>query len=139
MTELEKKYYMDEAKQLDIYKEYYETPEYSMDYIDFLKSLMVRHGVEADKVIESLPSPMIIKEDVKHLIDLSKRLHYHLSLCLPVSYVMTEYEILDKDIELFGERPYYYIKATEEKEYATYTTSDFIQKEYKGKRLIRKK
>lgn len=139
MTELEKKYYMEEAKQLDIYKEYYETPEYSMDYIDFLKSLMIRHGVEADKVIESLPSPMIIKEDVKHLIDLSKRLHYHLSLCLPVSYVMTEYEILDKDIELFGERPYYYIKATGEKEYATYTTSDFIRKEYKGKKLIRKK
>ena len=139
MTELDKDYYLEETKKLDVYQECYETPEYSCDYIDYLKRLMVKHDIEAEKVIECLPSPMIVKEDVKQLIDLSKRMHYYTSLCLPISYVMSKYLILDKDMEVFGERPYYYISATDEKEYATFKTSEFIQKEYEGKRLIRKK
>ena len=40
MAELDKDYYTKESKKLDIYQEYYETPEYSMDYIDFLKNTM---------------------------------------------------------------------------------------------------
>ena len=138
--ELQSKYEK-EASKLDKYIKLYSDDGLTDGYISYLKHLVIEKHMSVDKIIDSMPSQELIKKDREHLYHISKTSHCFMGCGYPASYLMTESYVKDADLSKYGQRPTYYISASDEKKEATFTTQEFIDSvnQEKVKRLTEKK
>lgn len=129
-----------EARKLDRYLPIYHVDGLVDDYIPFLKSLVIRKHISVDRILDSMPSPELVKKDREHLHRLSIVFHCYFG-CVPISYLITEDLAKGEDILKYGERPSYSVSFLEKPVETTFTTQEFIDstKKTKDKELVRKK
>ncbi len=133
----------EEARLLDYYDKKYHVEGLNelFQFIPYLKSLVVRDHIDVDKIIEILPSDIIIKQDIVQLLSLMRRAHCYFGFTVPVSYKIIESYVKGEDISKYGDRPSYIMKLNGETivEDATFTIGELIGSTQKVKEYVRKK
>ena len=133
----------EEAKKLNCYAKKYHVEGLNelFQFIPYLKSLVVREHIDVDRIIASLPSEELIKQDIAQLLSLMRRAHCYFGFTVPVSYRIIESYIKGEDLSKYGERPIYIMKLNGETimEASTFSTEELIGSIQKPKEYIRKK
>lgn len=138
--ELQKKYFK-QAILLRGCGKFYHVDGLADDYIPFLKSLVIKKHIPIEKIIESMPSPELVKEDRMYLHRLAVKYCCYFGCGYPASYLLTEAMAKGEDLSKYGERPLYSISLTDKPIKATFTIQEFIEstKQDNVKKLIRNK
>jgi len=123
--EQQQKYIEDSAK-LDQYKDEYSDIGCSLDYIDYLKSLVIREHISADDLIRSMPEKSLIKKDAEQLAILSRQTRIFMGAWLPMSYELTKVLAKNKDLKTITEQPVYYSSIGKTETPTTFTKHDFF-------------
>lgn len=116
---------MKEALIFEKYRDSYSCEETTIyDYIRFLTHCAVYEHIKVDKLLESMPSPEIIKKDIKFRSYVFQK--YGTALPQePISFMMTRSLAKEESMDIYGEQPKYCSLA---KIYvdAPFTTQEFL-------------
>ena len=107
--------YVDEAKKLDTLKGYY-----NINFISFLKQLIISKHYSYDYIVNNIPAPLIVLEDEVNYYRLNSA---NEEKCMPLSYLVTEVYLETGNLDLFEEQLFYNIDGTEIP--TIFTISDF--------------
>ena len=134
--------YEEEAAKLDEYSEEYYIDGISdfYQYIPYLKRLVIYDQIPVDDIIDSMPSPEIIKKDALQLKELARYYRCHFGAGYPTSYECTKIIASGSILEEQEEKIAYYISACKEIVDGTFSTKEFMDsvRERKEKRLRKK-
>lgn len=139
--ELDKKYEIEASKLDDYMEEYYiEGRADFYQFIPYLKRLVTGEHVHTDKIIDSLPSPEIVKKDALQLSELSRFYRCELGSGYPTSFFYTR--VLSYGLRLLevDEKIKYYVSSYQKEIEGTFSTREFMDsvRERKEKRLGKK-
>lgn len=135
-AEEQDKRYFEESKLLDQYKSEYQGINFMLDYIEYLKSLVIREHIPVKRLIEHMPEKELIIKDCEHLSKVSKQSRVYTGVCIPLSYRMTRLAAKD-ELENINEQLTYYVSTTGTDLPATFTKSEFIASTKKHKQKIK--
>ena len=134
--------YEKEASKLDeYYDEYYiEGISDFYQYIPYLKGLVIHYHIPVDTVIDSMPSPEIIRKDALHITELARYYRCFFGMGYPTSYECTKIIASGGILVEQEEKIAYYISAAKEIVDGTFSTKEFMDsvRERKEKRLRKK-
>ncbi|MBP5684550.1 MAG: hypothetical protein J6X02_04770 [Bacilli bacterium] len=134
--------YEKEASKLDdYYDEYYiEGISDFYQYITYLKGLVIYEHLPVDAIIDSMPSPEIIKKDTLHITELARFYRCHLGMGYPTSYECTKIIASGHILVEQDEKIAYYISAAKEFVDGTFSTKEFMDsvRDRREKRLRKK-
>lgn len=119
------------AKELDKYKE-----EYGERFITHLQHLMRSRHIPLEQVVDSLPSPELIKKDQEQLGEISRATRIYMDVCPPISQQMTDTLAAGESLDCYLEQPLYIINGTRNIT-ASFTKQEFLDSVEK-QREIRK-
>ena len=103
--------------------------EYKEDYnqyIAFLYRIIMREHIPVDAVIDSIPSPEIVKKDIHQLDQLAKEYGTFMYLVEPLSFEITKSLAKGEDISKYKDQPSYYLYRDGQYEDATFTMKEFL-------------
>lgn len=112
--------YIEDSLQADELKE-----EYGEKFTNHVKSLIRRKHYTYDEIKKYLPSSELVKKDEQQLIDISTKTRIFIGCCEPVSYTMLDILLEYKTLDLYSDKPTYYISSGK-KELATFTKQEFL-------------
>ncbi len=133
-------YYVDEkAKELskkydvEAYPLYRLSPLYDVEekedydqYIAFLYRIIMREHISVDAIIDSIPSPEIVKRDIRQLDQLAKKYGTFMYCFEPLSFEITRSLAKGEDISKYKDQPSYYLCRDGQYEDATFSMKEFL-------------
>ena len=133
------KRFIQDAEQLEIYRNDYLINDCIIDYIDYLKELVIKEHISCSDILKSLPSKELIEEDVKQLKELSEKYRIYFGVGMPISYLMTKTLAKTGNLCLFSNQPTYYISNSYDTINTTFTKQDFIDSvNYRKEKILKK-
>ena len=134
--------YEEEASRLDEYRDEYYIEGISdfYQYITYLKDLVIYDHFLVDDIIDSMPSPEIIKKDTLQLKELARFYRCNLGMGYPTSYECTKILASGATIKEEDEKIAYYVSSRKEIVDGTFSTREFMDsvRERREKRLGKK-
>ena len=82
--------------------------------------------IPVDAVIDSIPSPEIVKKDIHQLDQLAKEYGTFMYLVKPLSFEITKSLAKGEDISKYKDQPSYYLRRDGQYEDATFTIKEFL-------------
>ena len=125
-SEEQQKRFIEEATKLDEYMDEYSNIGCSLDYISYLKTLVIREHIPVDRIIRSMPERKLIEKDAKHLTNLSRQTRIYTGVCLPATYELTRTLAKNGDLKSTSDQPTYYASIGNRETPTTFTKQDFI-------------
>lgn len=135
-TEHDKKF-IEQAKLLDQYSDEYKEVNCSINYVEYLKTLVIREHIPVEKLIKSMADKDLIIKDADYLAKISRQSRIYMGVCLPSSYTMTRLAAKD-ELSSVEEQPTYHISTTGTDIPAPFTKSQFIESIKKQQQKIKK-
>lgn len=129
--------YKEEANKLDQYKEEYSDIECSLDYIDYLKALVIREHIPVESIINSMPEKDLISKDVEQLSKLSKQTRIYMGVGIPASYAITRVYAKEKKLSSIPEQPTYTINTGKSEIPTTFTKQSYIESIIKHQQKVK--
>lgn len=139
--ELDSKYEMEAAK-LDDYRSEYdiEGRDDFYQFISYLQRLITDEHFKYDAIVDSLPSPELVKKDAMQLSELARFYRCTFGTDYPTSYFYTKVLACGLGIRECDEKIQYYVSAYKKTVDGTFTTREFMDsvRERREKRLGKK-
>ena len=139
--ELDSKY-EEEASKLDDYSEeyYIEGRSDFYQFIPYLKRLMMYEHYQYDDIVDSLPSPEIVKKEAEQLSKLSRFYRCTFGSGYPTSYFYTKVLASGLRLREVDDKIKYYVSTVQKEIEGTFSTKEFMDsvRERREKRLGKK-
>ena len=129
--------YIDDSTKLDQYKDEYSDIGCSLDYITYLKALVIREHIPVDNIIRSMPEKELIKKDVEQLLMLSKKTRIYMGVGIPSSYELTRTFAKKGDLKSIVEQPTYHASIGNTETPTTFTKQDFLNSVIRNRQKLK--
>jgi len=139
--ELDSKYLIEAAK-LDDYRSEYDIEGCSdfYQFISYLQRLIKDQHFKYDDIIDSMPSPELVKKDAMQLSELARFYRCSFGMGEPTSYFYTRVLACGLGIRESDEKIQYYVSSYKKRVDGTFSTKEFMDsvRERREKRLRKK-
>lgn len=83
--------------------------DFSQNFINYIKSLILNKHIRYKNIENVLPTPELVMNDEKTLLEISKRYRIYFGVCYPISYQMVFSLVKNNNLDIFDDLPKYYI------------------------------